>query len=149
MEVILTQDIKNLGLKDDLVKVKNGYGRNYLIPQGFAIPGTESNKKMLNETIKQRAFKEEKIKKEATAIADTLKNIVLSIPTKVNAESGKIYGSVNTLQIAEALKKKGFNIERKNISIEEDSIKSTGTYEAQLNLHREVKTKVQFEVVAE
>ncbi len=148
MEVILKQDLKNLGYKDDVVKVRNGYGRNFLIPQGIAIQATESSKKMLTETIKQRAFKEQKIKAEAQKMADSLQNLTLTIGAKVG-DTGKIFGSVNTLQIAEALKAKGFNIDRKQIQIEEEHIKSTGSYEATINLHKELKIKLNFEVVAE
>ena len=148
MEVILKQDLKNLGYKDDVVKVRNGYGRNFLIPQGIAIQATESSKKMLTETIKQRAFKEQKIKAEAQKMSDSLQNLTLTIGAKVG-DTGKIFGSVNTLQIAEALKAKGFNIDRKQIHIEEEHIKSTGSYEATINLHKELKIKLNFEVVAE
>lgn len=148
MEVILKQDQKNLGYKDDVVKVRNGYGRNFLIPQGIAIMATDSSKKMLAETIKQRAFKEEKIKAEAQKMADSLQNLSLTIGAKVG-DSGKIFGSVNTLQISEALKAKGFNVDRKQIHIEEEHIKSTGSYEATINLHKELKVKLNFEVVAE
>jgi len=148
MEVILKQDLKNLGYKDDVVKVRNGYGRNFLIPQGIAIQATESSKKMLTETIKQRAFKEQKIKAKAQKMADSLQNLTLTIGAKVG-DTGKIFGSVNTLQIAEALKAKGFNIDRKQIHIEEEHIKSTGSYEATINLHKELKIKLNFEVVAE
>ena len=148
MEVILKQDLKNLGYKDDVVKVRNGYGRNFLIPQGIAIQATESSKKVLTETIKQRAFKEQKIKAEAQKMSDSLQNLTLTIGAKVG-DTGKIFGSVNTLQIAEALKAKGFNIDRKQIHIEDEHIKSTGSYEATINLHKELKIKLNFEVVAE
>ncbi len=148
MEVILKEDVKHLGYKDDLVKVKNGYGLNYLIPKKLAIVGNETNKKVLAETVKQRSFKEEKIKKEAQTIADSLKDIVLSIGSKVG-ENGRIFGSVTAVQIADALKKKGHNIDRKQIAFEEESVKTTGTYHAVISLHRDLKVKITFEVVAE
>jgi large subunit ribosomal protein L9 len=148
MEVILTQDLKNLGYKDDIVKVKPGYGRNYLIPKGFAILADESNKKRLAETQKQRSFKEDKLKQEAVTIAESLKDKVITVGAKVG-ESGKIFGSVTTIQLADALKKQGFAIDRKQITFDEDHIKTAGTYTANLNLHREVKVKINFEVVGE
>ncbi len=148
MDVILKEDVKHLGYKDDLVKVKNGYGLNYLIPKKLAIVGNETNKKVLAETVKQRTFKEEKLKKESQAIADSLKDTVLSVGAKVG-ENGRIFGSVTTVQIAEALKKKGHNIDRKNISFEEESVKTIGTYTAVISLHRDLKVKITFEVVAE
>lgn len=148
MEVILTQDLKNLGNQNEVVKVRSGYGRNYLIPKGLAVIANESNKKMLNETIKQRAYKEDKFKNEAQQIADRLKDIVIKVGAKVG-ESGKIFGSVNALQLSEALKLKGFNIDRKLIFLEEEHIKSLGNYSAQINLHKEIKVKLNFEVIAE
>jgi large subunit ribosomal protein L9 len=148
MEVILTQDLKNLGYKDEVVKVKPGYGRNYLIPQGMAIQADSANKKMLAETQKQRAYKEDKIKSEATSMAETLKNITVSVGAKAG-ENGKIFGSVTTIQLAEALKKQGYNVDRRQITFDDDHIKTLGTYTANLNLHKEVKIKVNFEVVAE
>ena len=148
MEIILKQDVKSLGYKDDLVKVKAGYGRNFLIPKGYAIVANETNKKMLQETVKQRAFKEEKIKKAASATADSLKNIVLKVGAKV-AEKGKIFGSVNALQLADAIKKLGFEVDRKNIILNEEHIKTIGLYTADVRLHREITVKVSFEVVEE
>ena len=148
MEVILKEDVKHLGYKDDLVKVKNGYGLNFLIPKKLAIVGNETNKKVLAETIKQRSFKEEKIKKEAQTIADALKDTVISVGAKVG-ENGKIFGSVTTVQISDALKKKGHNIDRKQISFEEESVKTIGTYSATITLHRDLKAKITFEVVGE
>ncbi|HCN85065.1 MAG TPA: 50S ribosomal protein L9, partial [Sphingobacteriaceae bacterium] len=117
MELILKQDIKNLGEKDDIVNVKPGYGRNYLIPQGFAAMATSSAKKVLAENLKQAQFKQDKIKNDATAIAEKLEGITLSIGAKAG-ESGKIFGSVNTIQIADALKKEGFDVDRRRITFE-------------------------------
>ena len=148
MEIILKQDVKSLGYKDDLVKVKNGHGRNFLIPKGIAIIANETNKKILAETIKQRAFKEEKIKTAAKAIADSLKDTLLKVGAKVG-EKGKIFGSVNTLQVAEAIKKLGYEVDRKNITLNEESIKTIGTYTADVRLHREISIKINFEVVEE
>jgi large subunit ribosomal protein L9 len=148
MEVILKEDVKHLGYKDDLLKVKNGYGLNFLIPKKLAIVGNETNKKILAETIKQRSFKEEKIRKEAQTIADAMKDTVLSVGAKVG-ENGKIFGSVTTVQISDALKKKGYSIDRKQISFEEESVKTVGSYTATINLHRDLKVKITFEVVAE
>jgi len=147
MELILKQDIKNLGEKDDIVNVKPGYGRNYLIPQGFAAMATSSAKKVLAENLKQAQFKQDKIKNDATAIAEKLEGITLSIGAKAG-ESGKIFGSVNTIQIADALKKEGFDVDRRRITFETEP-KFVGEYIANLNLHKEVKVKVPFNVVAE
>ncbi|MRX48105.1 50S ribosomal protein L9 [Pedobacter puniceum] len=147
MEVILTQDVKNLGEKDDIVSVKPGYGRNYLIPQGQAILATESAKKVLAENIKQAQFKQEKIKKDAEAVAAKLTDVRLSIGAKAG-ESGKIFGAVNTIQVADALKKLGFDVDRRRITFDSD-VKFVGEYIANLNLHKEVKVQVPFDVVAE
>ncbi|WP_207424423.1 50S ribosomal protein L9 [Desertivirga brevis] len=147
MEIILKQDVKNLGEKDDVVKVKPGYGRNYLIPQGFATLATPSAKKVLAENLKQAQFKQEKIKNDALAIAARLENVKLSIGAKAG-ESGKIFGAVNTIQVADALKKEGFDVDRRRITFETEP-KFVGEYIANLNLHKEVKVKVPFEVVAE
>jgi large subunit ribosomal protein L9 len=147
MELILKQDIKNLGEKDDVVNVKPGFGRNYLIPKGYATLATESAKKVLAENLKQAAFKQDKIKKDADAIAARLEGVKLSIGAKAG-ESGKIFGSVNTIQIADALKKEGFDVDRRRITFDTEP-KFVGEYTANLNLHKEVKVKVPFEVVAE
>lgn len=147
MELILKQDIKNLGEKDDVVTVKPGFGRNYLIPKGYAILATESAKKVLAENLKQAAFKQDKIKKDADAIAARLEGVKLSIGAKAG-ESGKIFGSVNTIQIADALKKEGFDVDRRRITFDTEP-KFVGEYIANLNLHKEVKVKVPFEVIAE
>ncbi|MFL5766039.1 MAG: 50S ribosomal protein L9 [Bacteroidia bacterium] len=148
MEVILKQDVKNLGYKDDVVKVKPGYGRNYLIPKNLAEMATVSSKKMLTETVKQRAFKEQKIRTAAEATASKLKDLVVRVGAKVG-ESGKIFGSVTTVQLADAIKKLGYEVDRKNISLKEDSIKTVGTYTADVRLHKDVNATVTFEVVQE
>ena len=148
MEIILLQDVPKLGHKDDLVIVKNGYGRNFLIPQGLAIAATGSAKKVHAENLKQRAHKEEKIKIEAQTVADKLSGVNLVVGAKTSS-SGKIFGSVNTIQIAEALKEKGFDIDRKNITLPEDQIKEIGSYKAFIRLHREVKVEISFEIKAE
>ena len=147
MEVILKQDIKKLGEKDDVVNVKPGYGRNYLIPQGFAELATPSAKKVLAENIRQAQFKQEKIKKDASELAAKLEGLKLTIGAKAG-ESGKIFGSVNSIQVADALKKQGFEVDRRRITFEEEP-KVVGEYVANLNLHKEVKVQVPFEVVAE
>ena len=149
MEVILKQDIKNLGYKDELVKVKAGYGRNYLIPKGAAIVADEANKKMLAETVKQRAFKEEKIKKAAEVATNALKDIVVKVGAKVG-EKGKIFGSVNAIQIADAIKKLGYEVDRKNVTINDaENLKTIGTYTADVRFHKDIVAKVTFEVVEE
>ena len=145
MKIILTQDIKNLGHKDDVVTVKSGYGRNYLIPQGKAKLATEGALKMLAEDIRQREFKLEKIKKDATEIAAKLDCIEITISAKAGA-SGKIFGSVTNLQIANALKEKGYDVDRRVIAV--DDIKNIGSYTADINLFKEVKATVKLEVVA-
>jgi large subunit ribosomal protein L9 len=147
MEVILKQDIKNLGEKDDVVNVKAGYGRNFLIPQGFAQLATVSARKVLAENLKQAQFKQEKIRKDADAIAARLEGVTLSIGAKAG-ETGKIFGSINTIQIADALKKEGFEVDRRRITFDAEP-KFVGDYTANLNLHKEVKVKVPFTVVAE
>ena len=147
MDIILKTDIKGLGYKNDLVSVKPGYGRNYLIPQGFAVLATDSNKKILAENIKQAAHKAEKIKTEAENIAAKLENVTLEIKAKIG-DSGKIFGRVTTLQISDALAAHGFDIDRKKISITVP-VEGAGDFTADVDLHREVKTKVKFVVVAE
>ncbi|MDI3527351.1 MAG: large subunit ribosomal protein [Tenuifilum sp.] len=148
MEIILLQDVPRLGHKNDIVKVRNGYARNYLIPKGMAIAATESAKKVIAETIKQQAHKEAKIKAEAEELAKKLEGVKLTIGAKTSS-TGKIFGSVNNIQIAEALAKQGFEIDRKNIVIAEDQVKEVGTYKAEIKLHREVKVSIEFEVVSE
>ncbi len=148
MEVILLQDVDRLGNKDEIVKVKDGFGRNFLIPKKKAIVATSSAKKVLAENIRQRAHKEAKLKNEALAIAEKLVNKKITIGAKTSS-LGKIFGSVNTIQIAEAINKKGFEIDRKQIILPEDHIKEVGTYKAKVKLHKEVVVEVEFEVVAE
>ena len=147
MEVILKDDVKGLGYKNDTVDVKPGYGRNYLIPQGLAVIADKANKKMVAENIRQAAHKAEKVKNDAQEIANSIGDITLEIPAKVG-ETGKIFGSVTTLQISDALKAKGFEVDRKRISFDQD-VKTAGEYTATLNLHKEVKHQVKFNVVAE
>ncbi len=148
MEIILKQDVKGLGYKDDVVKVKAGYGRNFLIPQGVALLATDSNKKIQAENTKQRSFKEDKFRKEATANAEKLAGVTIKVGAKAG-ESGKIFGSVSNIQIAEALKNAGFDVERKNIELNEEHIKALGTYTAKVRLFKEISASVNFEVVSE
>lgn len=148
MEVILRQDVEKLGYKDEMVEVKPGYARNYLIPRGMAVVATVSEKKMLEETIRQRAHKEAKIQEEAQAIARRLEKETIKIGAKVG-ENGKIFGSVNTIQLADALKELGHEIDRKNIVIKNEPIKEIGTYEAEVILHKDIKQTINFEVVGE
>ena len=148
MEIILKQDIPTLGHKDDIITVKDGYARNYLIPKKYAIAATVTAKKIHAENIKQRAHKEAKIKIDAEDYAKKLDGLKLVIGAKTST-SGKIFGSVNTIQIAESLAEKGFTIDRKNIIINADHIKEVGTYTADIKIHRDVKVSIEFEVVAE
>ena len=149
MEVILIQDVTNLGYKDDVVKVKNGYGRNYLIPEGYAIAASETNRKVHAENMKQRAFKLEKIKTQAEVLAKGIEDITVKIGAKAGA-NGKIFGSVNAIQIAEALKEQfNYEIDRKKISIDGEHIKELGTYKAKINLHKDVKVEINLEVFGE
>lgn len=148
MEVILTQDIPKLGTKDELVAVKPGYGRNYLIPQGMAILATPSAVKQLNEKNKQRAHKLEKLKADALEIAEKLKDLSLTIGAKASS-TGKIFGSVTSIQIAEAIAAKGVEVNRKSIIIKEGSVKDLGAYTAIVSLFKEVEVEIPFEVVAE
>jgi large subunit ribosomal protein L9 len=148
MKVILKQDVKHLGLKDDVVTVKNGYGSNYLLPKGFAVIASESNLKVLGENQKQRAFKEEKIRQAAQKTADFLKEITVKVGAKAG-ESGKIFGSVTTVQLSDAIKKLGHEIDRRLIQIDEEAIKTLGSYTAKARLHRDVIAEIKFEVVAE
>ena len=148
MDIILLQRIKNLGKLGDKVSVKAGYGRNFLIPQGYATLATASAKKAHEDMMKQRAHKETKIVAEAEAIAAKLSEVTVTIGTKVG-ENGKIFGSVNTVQLSEALKKAGFDIDRKSLKIKDEPIKEVGTYEAEANLHKGVKPVFKFEVIGE
>lgn len=148
MEVILKKDVAKLGYKDDLVKVRDGYGRNFLIPHGLASLATGGAIKERNETLKQRSFKEEKIKNEAKKAAAAIREMSIKVSAKVG-EKGKIFGSINTLQVAEAIKKLGFPVDRKDITMKEESIKQTGKYEASIRFHRDVVETFTFEVVGE
>ena len=147
MEIILKEDVINLGYKNDIVKVKSGYGRNYLIPTGKAVIASPAAKKMLAEELKQRAHKLEKIKKDAEEVAAKLAGVSLKIATKVSS-TGTIFGSVGSIQIADELAKLGHNIDRKLIVVKE-TVKEVGNYTAVVKLHKEVSVEIPFEVVAE
>ena len=147
MQVILKEDVINLGYKDDIVTVKDGYGRNFLIPTGKAVIASESAKKVLAENLKQRAHKLAKIKEDAQALAAKLEGVSLTIATKVSS-TGTIFGSVSNIQIAEALAKLGHEIDRKIIVVK-DAVKEVGSYKAVVKLHKEVSVEIPFEVVAE
>lgn len=146
MEVILKQDIKNLGYADDIVKVKNGFGRNYLIPRGMAVMADDAARKMHTETMKQRSHKLGKLKEDAERVASSLEGVTLSIPAKVG-ENGKLFGSVTSQHLVDVLKKMGYNIEKKHIQMPAEHVKQVGSYKADISLHREVKAKVSFDVV--
>ncbi|MDR1667425.1 MAG: 50S ribosomal protein L9 [Bacteroidales bacterium] len=148
MEIILKQDVQNLGSKDDLLVVKNGYARNYLIPKGWAILASPSAKKVLSENIKQRAHKEAKLRAEAEKLAERINGMKLVIGAKTSS-TGKIFGSVNTIQISEALQSKGFDIDRRSIVIKEEQVKEIGTYNARVKLHKDISADIAFEVVSE
>ena len=148
MDIILKEDITSLGHKDDIITVKDGYARNYLIPKGLAVNATASVKKMHTEILKQRAHKEEQIRLEAEGVAEKMKDIKLTIGAKTSTK-GKIFGSVNTIQLAESLKAEGFEIDRKNITIKEDLIKEIGSYTATVKLHKQVSVEIPFEIIAE
>ncbi|MDF9830279.1 50S ribosomal protein L9 [Parabacteroides sp. PF5-6] len=147
MQVILKEDVVNLGYKDDIVTVKSGYGRNFLIPQGKAVIASESAKKVLAENLRQRAHKLAKIKEDAQALAATLEGVSLTIGAKTSS-TGTIFGSVGNIQVAEALEKLGHNVDRKIIYIKE-AVKEVGSYKAQVKLHKEVSVEIPFEVVSE
>ncbi|WP_420581003.1 50S ribosomal protein L9 [Reichenbachiella sp.] len=147
MEIILKEDIKGLGYKNDTVDVKPGYGRNYLIPQGFAIIASVSNKKMIAENIRQAAHKAEKLRQDAEDLAKSIGDVVLEIKTKAG-ESGKIFGAITALQISDALAAKGFEIDRKKITFN-TQVKNVGEYKVSLDLHKEVQHDVNINVVAE
>jgi large subunit ribosomal protein L9 len=148
MKVILKQEVKNLGEKDEMVTVKNGYASNFLIPKGMAILATESNQKQLAETMKQRAFKIEKQKKEAQKVIDFLKDVTIKVGAKAG-ENGKIFGSVTSIQIADAIRKLGHEVDRKAIIINEEHIKTLGTYTAKLKLMKDMIAEIKFEVIEE
>ncbi|SDX93399.1 50S ribosomal protein L9 [Hymenobacter psychrophilus] len=147
MEVFLKDDVKGLGYKNDLVTVKPGYGRNYLMPQGLAVLADKTNKKIVAENVRQAAHKADKVKGDAQTIADQIGDMVLDVVAKVG-ESGKIFGRVTTLQLSDALKAKGIEVDRKRLSFDTDPT-SVGEYTASADLHREVKHKIRFNVVAE
>lgn len=147
MEIILKEDIKGLGYKNDTIEVKPGYGRNYLIPQGFAIIGSPSNKKMIAENVRQAAHKAEKMRQDAQDLANSIGGTIYEIKTKAG-ESGKIFGAITALQLSDALAVKGFEVDRKKISFE-TAIKNLGEYKATLDLHKEVQHEVTVSVIAE
>lgn len=147
MEVILKQDISGLGYKNDIVKVKPGYGRNYLIPNGYALIANESNRRQVEENVRQMAHKAAKIKQDAEALAAKIGDLTVEIKTKAG-ESGKIFGAVTALQISEALKARGFDIDRKKVVLKEPP-KELGTYTIVLDLHKEVKHEIKIAVSAE
>jgi large subunit ribosomal protein L9 len=147
MEVILKQDVAGVGYKNDIVKVKAGFGNNYLIPNGYALIANESNKRLVNENVRQAAHKAAKVKQDAEALAAKIGELTVDIGTKAG-ESGKIFGAVTALQIADALKSKGFDIDRKKVHLKENP-KQLGTYNVTLDLHKEVKHEIKVKVVAE
>ncbi len=149
MEIILKQDVLNLGHADDIVTVRNGYATNYLIPQGMAIMATPSAKKMHAENLRQRAHKEAKIREDATALANKLNAASVKVATKVSS-NGKVFGSVNNIQVAEALAAQGIEIDRRNVTfVGTDAIKEVGTYEAVVKIYRDITATVKVEVVGE
>ena len=146
MELILKQDVEGLGFKDDIVTVKNGYGRNYLIPNGNAVLATSSAKKVLAENLKQRAFKEQKIVDDASKVADAIKALEIKIASKVGT-GDKLFGSVNNIDVSEALSKEGQDIDKKFITVIGGNVKRLGKYNAVVRLHREVTIDLPFEVI--
>lgn len=149
MKVILKQDVEKLGYANEIVKVKNGYARNYLIPKGLAIMLTPSSEKEHTEMMKQKAFKEEKIRKDAETLAKALENILVKVGAKAGT-SGKIFGSVNAMQIADAIKNQfSYDIDRKKIAVDGESVKELGTYSAKINIYKDIKVDIKFEVFAE
>lgn len=149
MQIILKQDVVNLGYKDDIVTVKDGYANNYLLPQGMAIMATPANKKMHEETLRQRAFKEEKLRKDAETLKAALDGKSVRLATKVG-ENGQLFGSINNIQIADALKAQyNYDVDRKKIVVDGSKIKEVGTYNAVVNIYREIKATLTLEVVNE
>ena len=148
MDVILKQDVDRLGAKHDIVNVKNGYARNYLIPQGLAAVATESARKVVAETLRQQSHKAVQALEDAKAIGEKIAGVSLKIGAKAG-ESGKIFGSVNNIQLADALSKAGHTVDRKNIILGDDVIRDLGAYTAKVKLHKEVIVEISFEVVAE
>ena len=148
MEVILKKNVNKLGYANEIVKVKPGYGRNFLIPQGYAILATASAKKAHGEILKQKSHKETKLQEEAQELANKMSALELSIQTKAG-DNGKIFGSINTIQLAAALKKEGYEVDRKSLKIKDEPIKELGTYEAEVNLYKGVQQTISFKVVEE
>ena len=148
MEVILKKNVDKLGYANEVVTVKPGYGRNFLIPQGYAVLATASAKKAHEEVMRQKSHKESKLLAEAQAVAAKLADVSVSIATKAG-ENGKIFGSVNTVQLAEALREAGFDIDRKSLKIKDEPIREVGSFEAEANLYKGVKQSFKFEVVSE
>jgi len=148
MDVILKQDVDRLGAKNDVINVKNGFARNYLIPQGFAIAATESARKVLAETVRQQSHKALKALEDAKALGEKIAGLSLKIGAKAG-ESGKIFGSVNNIQVAEAMANAGHQLDRKVIDLGTEAIRDLGSYTAMVKLHKEVTVEVTFEVVAE
>jgi large subunit ribosomal protein L9 len=146
MDVILKQDIKNLGFTDDIVKVRNGFGLNYLIPRGFAVIANDTNRKIHMEVVKQRAHKLNKLRSDADSLVAKLESVTLNIGAKVG-ENGKLFGSITSQQLVEKLKSMGYEIDKKNLVMPEDHIKKTGTYTAEIIVHRDIRAKLNFEVV--
>lgn len=149
MDVILRENLENLGFKDELVNVKPGYARNYLIPQGKAVAATASNRKVWEENMRQRSHKEAKIREEAEKTAEALKEEPIQVGAKVGESGKRIFGSVNTIQLADAINAKGHKVDKKNIKILGSQIKEIGSYQAEIRLHKEVDVTIDFEVVAE
>ena len=148
MDIILKQDVEKLGNKHDIVTVKAGYARNFLIPQGMAVAATPSARKVVAEVVRQQAHKEAKAIEQANGLAEALSKLTLRIGAKAG-ESGKIFGSVNTIQIAEAIQAAGYDVERKQIALAEDEVKELGSYEATVKVYRDIKASVKFDVVAD
>jgi large subunit ribosomal protein L9 len=149
MQVILKEDIKNLGYKDDLVDVKNGYARNYLIPKGLAVQASTSAKKVREENIKQKAYKEDKLRSEAETLAKALETITVKVNAKASS-TGKIFGSVNTIQISNAIKEQfNYDIDRKKIEIDGEAIKEVGNHGAKVNLFKDINVDIKLDVIAE
>ena len=148
MEVILKKNVNKLGYANEIVKVKPGYGRNFLIPQGYAVLATASAKKAHGEILKQKSHKETKLQEEAQELANKMSALELSIQTKAG-DNGKIFGSINTIQLAAALKKEGYEVDRKSLKIKDEPIKELGTYEAEVNLYKGVQQTISFKVVEE
>ncbi|MBP5548546.1 MAG: 50S ribosomal protein L9 [Bacteroidales bacterium] len=149
MEIILLQDVANLGYKDDIVKVKNGYANNYLLPKGMAVIATASNRKQHDETMRQRAFKAEKLRKDAETLQAALEGKTVRLMAKAG-ENGQLFGSVNNIQVAEALKEQhNYDVDRKQIVVDGSKIKGVGEYKAIVNIYRDIKAELTLDVVAE